>query len=401
MKTSLGAWAEGILEAVALVALAAVPAFANYYSQSVFEGDKTALLATVVAFGAVAALIALGERGGRGWRQVARQPVVLAVVGVVVAEALATTAAVDRRLAIVGSYERAHGLLTALWLVVVFAAVAWRASRPDARRRLAATAFAASAPVAAYALAQALGAEVVPGVAESASRVFGTMANPIFLGAYLMLAVPVGLGLVVDGFARGAKWTAAAVALVVAVDATALFLSDSRGSLLGLGFGLLVGAAAALGATGRRRGVIAVIALVAAAIAFLAVFNFEASPLAPLRDAPVIGRLGRISQTGSGSEATRMRIWRGVDRLVRHTVAEEPARLLVGYGPESLKYEILPFAEANVGGPQQADRLTDRAHNQLLDALVMSGLFGALARLAFLAAAFVAALGAVVPSWGG
>lgn len=47
-----------------------------------------------------------------------------------------------------------------------------------------------SVPVAAYALTQALGLVAVPGIVESKARVFGTLSNPIFLAAYLMLLVP-------------------------------------------------------------------------------------------------------------------------------------------------------------------------------------------------------------------
>ena len=41
---------------------------------------------------------------------------------------------------------------------------------------------------------------------------------------------------------------------------------------------------------------------------------------------------------------------------------------------------LLPHASVQMGGVQQADRLTDRAHNVLLDSLVMGGLLGVLGR---------------------
>jgi tetratricopeptide (TPR) repeat protein len=136
-------------------------------------------------------------------------------------------------------------------------------------------------------------------------------------------------------------------------------------------------ALAAAVAHGRRRWVWGLVALAVLFAALLVAFNLPGSPMAPLRDVPVLGRFGQIAETGTGSEAVRVRVWGAVNELL----AGEPARLAVGHGPESLKYSLLPYGEANLPGRAQADRLVDRSHNVLLDALAMTGVPGALALL--------------------
>ena len=73
----------------------------------------------------------------------------------------------------------------------------------------------------------------------------------------------------------------------------------------------------------------------------------------------------------------------------------EPGRLATGHGPEALKYALLPYAGPNIAGRAQADRLADRSHNVLLDALVMTGVLGAVALLLFYGAWLFGALQAL------
>ncbi len=378
MDTKLRALCVGIGEAAELLVVAAVPVFVNYYSFRIFEPDKGSIVLALGTLAFVMGLIALVEGGLGRLREAWRQPLVLAASAVTLATLLATAGSIARRMSLLGSGERAQGLLALLAVQALFAVAAWLAIDPLRRARLVAWVIVASVPVAALAIVQALGIELVAGEVESKTRVFGTLSNPIFLGAYLMLVVPLTVGRCVAAWRDNRPSLLGGLTAIVVLQLAALILSGSRGALLGLTAGLVVLGLAMGIAAGRRRLAAAVLALALLGMGFLALFNHSASPLAPLRSLPYVGRLGRIADTSGGSEAARMRIWAASNRLLRAT---PPQRLLIGYGPEALKYALLPHGQTYIAGRGQAERLVDRAHNVLLDALLMTGLLGAVALL--------------------
>lgn len=378
MNTKLQAYATGVLEAVSLLAVALVPVFVNYYSLRVFEPDKSSLLLALAALGALAGLVVLLEARGAGLRAALRQPLVAAALLLGTATLLATLTTTLRpwMVSVLGSDQRAMGLVSLLACLVLFGAVAWLARDAERRGRLVAALILGSVPVVLVALIQATGIQLVEGIVQSQTRVFGTLSNPIFLGTYLMLVVPltlVRLAAPLPGSGRRIG-----LGLVLVAQLAAWFLSASRGPQLALAAGLMVMAIAWGVLSGRRWLAWGTVGLAVAGLAFVAVFNLPASPLAPLRDVPVIGRFGTISQTAIGSQATRMNIWRGVDAVL----AGDPARLATGHGPESLKYVLVSHGQTSLGGRGEADMLVDRAHNVLLDSLTMTGILGALALLA-------------------
>lgn len=377
MSTRLQAWATGWMEGAVLLAAATVPVMVNYYAFSPFEPAKRGLMVTFAAVALGFAVVALIEGGGRAALAALRRPLPAAAVLLLAATGVSAAASVVPRLSLLGSLERSMGWITLAAALALFTAAAAAGRDPARRGRIVAALIGGSVPVAAYALTQALGLVAVPGIVESKARVFGTLSNPIFLAAYLMLLVPLTVARLAAAVRAGRPGVFASLSLVLALQLTAMLLSGSRGPLFGLGAGLAVLALAASAMTGRRGLGWAVVGLGLAAGALLVVFNLPGSPLAGLRDAPVIGRFGRIADTSSGSEAARIRIWRSVDRLL----AAEPGRLVAGHGPEALKYALIPHAETYVAGRGQAGRLVDRAHNVFLDALVTTGLPGALALL--------------------
>lgn len=373
MKTQMQALSAGVIEAALLLCVAVVPVFVNFYSFRVFEQDKFAIVFSLATLAALAGVVALVEGRFQGLQAGLRQPLVVAALLLAVATLAATAVSIAPRLSLFGSHERAQGLMALIAGLVLFATGAWVAQDGDRRRRLVAGLLIGSVPVAILAVTQALGLEIVAGEVESAGRVFGTLSNPIFLGAYLMLVVPFGVARAGAAVRRRRWLMVALLAVLVVLQVGALVLSASRGPMLGLAAGLAVMTLAWAVATNRRSIGLALLILGALLLLTLFVFNLPASPLAPLREVPVLGRFGQIAQTATGSEATRVRIWSATNRLL----AGEPQRLVVGHGPETLKYALLSYSEANMPGRAQADRLVDRAHNVLLDSLTMTGLIGA------------------------
>lgn len=373
--SKLRALGQGLAESSLLVAAWTVPLLLNHYGLRIADLPKSALLLSLAALGGLGALMVAVEAEHRPWRPWLRRPLVLAALGTGLAASLATVLAQQPRQAFLGSGERAMGLVGILALLALFAA-ALALGRDDVRAIRTVAAFtAASGPVAVWALTQALGLRPVPGRMESASRVFGSLTNPIFLGAYLMLLLPFGLWLTARAYRQGRPLAALGWTSLVLLQLTALALSQSRGPILGLALGLLLGLLA-LARLGRRRGwATLALGLGAAGLLFLALLNQREGPLEGLKGIPLVARFAELGETERDSSSARLRIWRSGRRLL----AAEPGVLAVGRGPEALKYAILPHGEPYMAGRGQQERLVDRAHNVLLDSLIMTGLPGALA----------------------
>jgi tetratricopeptide (TPR) repeat protein/O-antigen ligase len=387
MNTQLRAWCLGALEAATLLALATVPLFVNFYGFRVFDLGKAAIFVSLALVMVVAAIVAVLEARAGGWRAAVQQPLVIAALLLWLATAVATVFSVVPRLSFIGSSERAQGLVFLTAALVLFGAVAWAAREPARSARIVAVLVAGSVPVAVFALLQSAGVEVVPGKVESALRVFGTLSNPMFLGAYLMLVLPLSVARLITSLRERRSVVAIGYGVVGLLQVAALSATVSRGAFGGLAAGIVVFALAWSGAGGRRWVGWSGAALAVAGLAFVGTLNVPGGPLEPLKVVPILERVGQIGETATGSQAARLRIWTAVDELL----AQEPGRLVLGHGPESLKYALLPYAGPNIGGRGQADRLVDRAHNVLLDALVMTGVPGALALLLVYGAWLVAA----------
>ena len=370
------------MEALLLLAAAVIPLFVNYYGFRVFELGKGAWLIACGALVLALSIVALAEGGGEALGALGaslRRPLGWAALWVGAATTVATLAAEVRLLAFFGTPERQQGLLQTLAALALFAAAAVVGRSAGGRRRLLAALVAASVPVALYALTQAANLMAVPGRMED-SRVFGTLSNPIFLGAYLMLLAPLAVMLATRALRGGRTVLASAWIVVLVLQLLALWLTASRGPILGLLAGFAVMALAAAIVAGKRGAAAGALGVALAGVLVLGLLNWRGGPLADAAaDVPVLGRFAQISETSEGSQAVRLRVWQATARLV----ASEPARLATGHGPDSLRHALLPYGDTYLGGEAQADRLVDRSHSVPFDALTMTGLLGLLGQLAF------------------
>jgi tetratricopeptide (TPR) repeat protein/O-antigen ligase len=389
MNSKLQGFCAGIIESTLLVAALVIPVIINYYGFHIVGIPKAVVLVAMALLIAVVGIIALVEGHAAGLLAALRRPLVAAALATAIASTVATLGSIQPRLSIWGTGERGQGLVQILAVLLVFAGAAWVGRAGERRERMLAALLAASIPVSFYAIAQALQLEVIPGKVESTARAFGTLANPIFLGAFMMLLIPICLYRLVESVKSGRPLVFFGLALALVFQLLALILSDSRGPLLGLAAAAVITALALALKPGRRWLGWLTLGGMAAGLAFLILFNQPNTPLAPLRDLPVIGRFGEISTANGDSSGARLRIWRSARRLL----VAEPARLVTGHGPEAMKLALLPYGEAYMASYNQRNRLVDRAHNVLLDLLITQGLLGALALLGMMAAFLHAAAG--------
>jgi len=402
MNTRISRLADKTMEATILVAVLAIPLFLNPYSARVFEGEKVSLLRALAGIAAAAWLVRYLEArwidGRPSSRHQARphakatvlreQPVFRAALLVGLATVIAGLTSIMPRVSLWGSYQRGQGILTTLSYLVLFFVTLNTFSHADRRRRLISTLLVASVPVALLSVIQFAGLDPLPLRSLSPSRVYGTLSNPIFLGAYLVMIIPLTLSQIVRYAVAtaGLRWGGLlGYVVLLALQLAAAVFSRSRGPMLGV----LVGGFLFLflwALQSRRRWFAVGLSSVAIiGVLLLTVLALPNTPLASLQGAPLIGRFSQIMETSSGR--VRVLIWESVvDRF-----AGQPARLALGFGPESTQAALLSTYQPELRH-LEPERLPDRAHSLVLETLVTTGLVGVASVLLLFAALFYTGL---------
>ena len=134
MNTQLRAWCIGVLEAVCLAAVAAVPLFVNFYGFRVFDLGKAAIVTALALVGALAGLVAIVEGGVSGWRRAGRHPLVVAAALLWVAWALAAATSACRASACSARVSAARAWSSSPRSWCSSARRPWRAARPSVAR---------------------------------------------------------------------------------------------------------------------------------------------------------------------------------------------------------------------------------------------------------------------------
>ncbi len=113
------------------------------------------------------------------------------------------------------------------------------------------------------------------------------------------------------------------------------------------------------------------------------------STLDEWRDLPLIGRLGTVLESESGTGRVRVLIWQGaLEMLLPHEPIQFPdgkrdpfnvLRPFIGYGPEAMYVAYNRFYPPELATIEARNASPDRSHNETYDALVITGLLGFLA----------------------
>ncbi len=451
MRTRLSAFCDQLIEAGWLLSLIVVPLFFNIFSNRVFEPDKLTALRTITTLMALAWCVKQGEQLKLGrdegervdWRAWLRQPLVLPILATIVVYIVATACSIAPATSLWGGYQRLQGAYTTLSYIVLCALMAQGLRSGAQLRRLVSVVICTSLPIALYGLVQHFGLDAMPWGGDVTKRVTSNMGNAIFVAAYLVMVIPLTLarwvelqrhtverqpkgaqvllilsawllmaaqiagwfalsfgqgiaiallsGLVMVGLALylrapvGRAVLLGVYPLVLGTQVSALLFTQSRGPLLGV----LVAVAlfAVLFMTVRAHHKVALVLTVAALVGLvlLVLANLAGSPLAAVRGIPYLGRLGRVLELESGSGKVRVLIWQGSVELI----ASDPARALVGYGPEAMYVAYNPFYPPELAHVEARNASPDRAHNETFDALVMTGVLGLGALVWLFGSAFV------------
>lgn len=289
------------------------------------------------------------------------------------------------------TYERMQGLFDlAHWFVFTLMAGSVFRSAGD-WRLLFSVNLAISSAACAVGLAHRYGIIHIELFGDPVLRMSSTLGNATYMGAYTMVNALIGVALVVDSLGRparstvrrvgrvagvqrlaGSKWVRCLYGLMVLVNLWALWLSGTRGAMVGLGASCLIFGAylvwGRLKATRWAAG--GVLALLVTAIVLVTVAR--TTILDPITESS--GTLSRLSAIGLDI-ASRERISYSAAGL--RAFLDRP---VLGWGPENFF-----IAWGRHADPDNTLAFADQAHNKLVEELVTKGVVGLLSYLALLA----------------
>jgi O-antigen ligase len=375
-------------------------------SDDAFEPPKIALLQT-------AGLVLAGILGcgyvARAWvaRDAPAPPLPRDLAGwgalaVVAAAAASTLASASPTTSLFGAARSHLGLLSIAAFALLFLASRRAAADPGQARGLVTAHLAGAAGACAYALAQLAGLDPLPWKPtwSVATRPFGSLGQPNFLGAYLACVVPLAAFAAVSAARARRRSRAALLAGLSALFAGLCVLSLSRGAWLAL---LAGGAVLAIGwwRAGERTGALALLA--AAAVAPVAAAVVVALDVGAARELLHEGVGWRLASLSALAGETRIHLWEAAWRMF----LDHP---LLGAGLDCFVVEFDRYrtpaywlAEWNAGPTRAHDSILQIAATQGVAGLAAYGLLiagiAAGARSAWAAGdagrrAFAAALGA-------
>ena len=310
---------------------------------------------------------------------ITRTPIDLPLLAFVGSAALSTLLAVNRNVAVFGTYVRYEGLLTIATYALLFWVVSQALTSRAETKALIRTIIASAYLVSLLAVAQSLiGTSLTYGHAGETAVSFGgviratsTLGNANELAIFLAMVLPPCLHETVSARSASGRLIGVNATAVISI---ALLLTFSRSGWLGAAAGVLV--VVASGMWSRRRALLVVVSTSALVVGVLiAVSRLVSSTLL----SSWISRVASFAAPGGGSAGTRLDLWGDTIRLV-------VARPLAGSGPDTFGLVFPRYQTGNwtPGVP------IDKAHSDVLQVAATQGLIGVATYAWLLATLFTA-----------
>ncbi|MBC8263671.1 MAG: tetratricopeptide repeat protein [Anaerolineales bacterium] len=379
-----------------------LPILVNPFGARFYEIPKVAFLRFTVLLLLTAWLVGRINLKGSiagSLRKLLSRPLVLPALLFTFAYVLSTVTSVAPHVSFWGSYFRVSGTYNALCYVIFFLLIVLNVRTTRQIERLITVALLASLPIALYGVLQHSGFEpIFPGYDHS-RRPISTIGNPIFLGAYLIMVIPLAVGRLLVSLRallgrsqlvssrRSMLLEVIGYSSLLVLQLVCLLYTESRGPW----FGLLSGAlffAVLIALRHRMKKLLLVTVVVGVAlIALLVALNLPNTPLEPFTESPYLSRLVFSDNlaAGTGTSWVRLFIWQGTLDLIRSGPnigftpdPLRPLRLLIGYGPETMRIVFPQVYPPGLAHVESREAMADRAHNELLDLVVTTGVLGLL-----------------------
>ncbi|MBI5034471.1 MAG: O-antigen ligase family protein [Chloroflexi bacterium] len=383
---------ERIIETGWLLTVILAPVFFNANTYRIFDADKIALVQMCVSLTGLAWIVKWIELRSFQvpWsRRILTSPLVLPTLAIIFIQVLTTLTAIAPGVSLIGSFTRPQGTTIVITYIAVFAMMVDGLTTRRQLDRLMVTIILASLPVAAYAIIQNFGFDPLVWDSEIPGRVYATLGNPIFLGAYLIIVFFLTLGKAVASINELGKrfiFQTGLYGLIALIQLLGILFTISRGPWVGWFAGVFFFALILAFVLQKRRVVQGILVLASLGILALVVLNIPNTPLEPIRKMPYVGSLGHIFEGDIGTGKYRTLVWEANARVFSERPVMQfpdgaPDRLslirpLVGYGPDSMTviYTQLRIPNGDDSGTQE-----DHSHNETWDVLLNTGILGLIA----------------------
>jgi len=416
-RTKEGLFWDNVIEAGWLIAAIVTPLFFSWYSNRVFEASKVALLRSITLVMLAAWLTKILEAGSwrpalslvegleignwkmeiGSWNPISniqylasRIPLLLPILLLVASYVLTTITSVAPRISFWGSYERRQGLYVFLCYVAIFFLTLDGLRSRRQLERLITAILLTSLPVSLYGIMQHYRVDPLVWVKGGTYQAESTMGNPIFVGGYLIMVLPltvwqlarafrsirnkqghIGPSLILFGF----------YLLLLILQLVCLVFTQSRGPAMGFIAGALFFVLLLAVLRGWRRLGLVAVGVSIALLAVLGLLNLPHSPLRPPKGIILVDRLATISRD---IILDRSLIW---DSAVNMVMADK-MRILVGYGPETMGLVFYKYIHPDWASLKGYIQTADRCHNETLDTWVTGGVIGLAAYLVLFGSVF-------------
>jgi O-antigen ligase/tetratricopeptide (TPR) repeat protein len=386
-------FAKNVLEVLILAAFTITPLFVNVSSALPFEESKVILLRSIailllpyLVFLWFTERVSEDKKINNESGRISSLIVPAIIVGY--ASLISTLFSVSPADSFFGGYLRRQGTYTTFcYLLFFFSVVIIINTKKQIDHLLFAGALSGFS-AALWAILQRLGLDPNVGAGIEV-RVWSTMGNPIFLSAFLIMTIPLQI------YFAGLSWNSlkkqrtpfdnghlyriflGLMLIFLIVTITAVMLSQSRGPFLGLVTATCLFLVVHALRLGHGRAAVLCFTGSGILIFLLGLIYIINTSCYIFSDVPILVRLQ--SGFSSSSGLFRIYIWEGVLDLL----SSNPLRILTGYGSETLSLVIPPHFPSIIHYIENPLGIADRAHNELLDLLVMQGILGLAAYLFF------------------
>lgn len=208
-------------------------------------------------------------------------------------------------------------------------------------------------------------------------RAFSTFLNPDFLGYYLVMILPAGMGLLLieSNFRLKILWLGVSI-----VSFACLVVTFTRGAWLGFlasvfCIGLMLGSR-----LWKERRIWVVSLLIFLLLSGVGI-SYLSQPLST-QEMSLQRRLASVVQFTGGTARARIELWRSALQMV----AQRP---LLGWGPDTLSLVYPRYKSSTFIRLEGSDVTPDKTHNDFLQISTTKGLMGLATYLWFLIALFV------------
>jgi O-antigen ligase len=308
------------------------------------------------------------------------RPLVRPILLVAVSVFLSSLLSISPLVSLWGTYQRQQGAYLLMVLILWALLVATHLRARHQRRRLITTLVVVGSLVALTPFLESFYWQENP----FTWRPGGSLGNPIFLGAYLIMIVPFTLSRLIEARA----WRRAGWGLALALQLAALLVTQSRGPAVAALVGLAFFAALVLWPVNRRLALVGLVAGPLLVGGLVVGLNFGLTPSSSLSRLPYVRRIVRPQGVAGDTVRVRLLLWQAAIEVAttwpeiglssdRHHLL----RPLVGYGPDTATIVYTSVYPPELAHIEDPSAIWDRAHNETLDLLVMRGWFGVVAYL--------------------